>query len=97
VRVLLLDAILWFLASPILFLRWCLRARRWVRFWRSAYSTEVGCVHCKARISLVGMWRCGCGYTYAGHLLRHCPICKSLPRVARCFTCGASRLLPEKL
>lgn len=91
------DAFLFLLASPILLVRSCLRLVRLVKFWRTAYSTEVACVFCHSPISLLGTWRCGCGYQYEGHLLRHCPICRSLPRVARCVSCGASRLLPEAL
>jgi hypothetical protein len=50
---------------------------------------------CGASISLRGLWRCGCGYTYRGHLLTRCPICTSVPRIARCYRCGVTVRLPE--
>lgn len=90
-----LDALLFFCASPILLIRGCFRLRRRIRFWIVSYSTEIACVHCRTKISLVGMWKCSCGYTYAGSALRYCPVCSSLPRTLRCVACGASRLLPE--
>src|SRR5262245_2927595 len=91
------DILLWCLASPILFLKWLVRTAKRIRFWRTAYTPHIPCRSCGARISLVGMWRCGCGYTYKGHLLRHCPLCHSLPRVVRCMDCGISHLLPEEI
>jgi len=88
--------VLWVLASPILFLIWVVRMVRRGRFWKVSYSTSIVCRNCRSAISLVGMWRCGCGYTYQGHLLRHCPICGSLPRMARCFGCNVTAKLPEE-
>jgi hypothetical protein len=96
-RTFLFDALLWIFASPWLFLRSCIRFLRRIKYWRVAYATQIACIQCRSTISLVGMWRCGCGYTYTGHLLRRCPLCRSLPRTARCFTCGVSRLLPEEV
>jgi hypothetical protein len=90
-----LDALLWVLASPVFVVRGCLHLRRKVQYWEVAYSTSVTCRYCHERISLVGMWRCGCSYTYAGHVLRICPVCRSLPQTVRCIVCGVSRLLPE--
>jgi hypothetical protein len=91
-----LDALLFLFASPILLVRGCFRLRRQTRFWIVAYSTSLACVNCRSKISLVGMWKCGCGYTYTGHALRHCPVCASLPRTLRCVNCSVSRLLPEE-
>src|SRR5207247_52400 len=60
------DWILWVLASPILFIRWIFRlARRW-KVLQLGYRTELVCRNCRSPISLVGLWRCGCGYTYRG-------------------------------
>ena len=89
------DLMLWVVASPVLLLRTIVRASRRVRFWKSAYTTSVGCQVCGTVISLVGMWRCSCGFTYQGHVLRVCPVCRSLPRMLRCFACGVTRSLPE--
>ena len=90
------DITLWLLASPILILRWLFRlALRW-RFWYLSYTPQITCQKCQATISLVGIWRCGCGYTYRGHLLRVCPVCGALPpRMVRCFQCGVTEKLPE--
>ena len=96
-KTLIFDFVLWFLASPILFLLWVVRAIKRVRFWLIAYSPSVLCRNCKNNISLVGQWRCGCGYTYQGHALRRCPICSSIPRTAQCLRCGLTHLLPEEL
>ena len=90
------DAVLWCLASPLFLIRSCIGFLGGIEFWRVAYSTELACPHCLAKISLIGMWRCGCGYTYTGHLLRRCPICRTMPRIVRCFSCGVSRHLPER-
>ena len=90
-----LDAILWLLASPVLFVKWLMGARRWWRFWRMAYTPRIVCPNCRKTIWLVGLWRCGCGYTYPGHLLRACPVCGSLPRMVRCYDCGVTTKLPE--
>ena len=92
-----LDLLLWLLASPILLFRWIVRTVKRIRFWAMAYTPHIPCRACGASVSLVGIWRCGCGYTYRGHLLRHCPICHSLPRVVRCTACSLTQLLPEEL
>ena len=89
------DVVLWVLASPILFVKSLFRLRRSWRFWRMAYTPRIFCWNCGATISLIGLWRCGCGYTTKTHLLRPCPVCGSLPRMVRCFACGVTTLLPE--
>ena len=92
---LIVDLILWLLASPVYFVRrlvWM--TRRW-RFLRIAYAPSLVCRNCGQKISLVGIWRCGCGYAYKGHVLRECPVCGSLPRMARCYGCGVTEKLPE--
>jgi len=91
---LVVDLVWWLLASPILFIRWVIRMVRRFRFWRMAYTPEIRCANCGAAISLVGIWRCGCHFTYRGHLLRECPICGSMPRMVRCFRCGVTERLP---
>jgi len=58
-------------------------------------NPATGSGNCGETVSLVGLWRCGCGYTYKGHLLRVCPVCKGLPRMVRCFSCGITVKLPE--
>jgi hypothetical protein len=85
----------WLLVSPILLVRFILHAFRRLDFWVMSYRHEMLCRNCGAAISLVGIWRCQCGYTYKGHLLRPCPVCDALPRMARCFECGVTEELPK--
>lgn len=85
----------WSLASPIMVIGWIMRMIRRLKFWRTAYAPEIPCGNCGTAISLVGIWKCGCQFTYRGHLLRECPICGSMPRMVRCFNCGVTERLPE--
>jgi hypothetical protein len=85
----------WLLASPILLARFIIRTVRWMDFWATAYRHEILCRNCGASISLVGIWRCKCNYTYKGHILEACKVCGALPRMARCFRCGLTEKLPE--
>src|SRR5690348_8727403 len=88
------DFILLVLASPVLLGRFLFRAWKHCEFLRMAAAPSVVC-ECGRRVSLVGIWRCSCGFTYRGHLLRVCPVCASLPRVVRCYGCGVTTKLPE--
>jgi hypothetical protein len=90
-----LIVIAWALALPLFCLRSVLVLIKRRRFWSIAYRASIPCPTCDATISLVGIWQCRCGYTYRGHLLRECPVCHSLPRMVRCFSCGTTKLLPE--
>jgi len=83
---LFVEFLWWLLASPIWVLRWTMRMVRNLQFWRTAYAPEIRCGNCGEAISLVGIWKCGCQFTYRGHLLRQCPVCGSMPRMV----CGAS-------
>ena len=89
------ELLCWVAASPLLLAGWLVRMVRSLEFWRTAYAAAIPCGNCGAPISLVGMWRCGCQFTYRGHLLRECPICGSVPRMVRCFACGVTERLPE--
>jgi hypothetical protein len=89
-----IDAALFVLASPILFVQALGRARERYRFFRLATEAQLIC-ECGAAISLVGMWRCACGFVYRGHLLRMCQVCGSIPCVVRCYRCGVTTKLPE--
>jgi len=90
----LLDWVLFVLASPILAAQALRRAHERYRFFRLAMEPEMVC-ECGATVSFVGYWRCTCGFTYRGHLLRVCPLCESIPCVARCYRCGVTTKLPE--
>lgn len=89
------EIIRWVVVGPIVFARLILRMFQWFDFWFVSYRHEIVCRNCGSAISLVGMWRCRCGYTYKGHLLRPCPVCGSVPQMARCFQCGITEKLPE--
>lgn len=90
----MVDLVLFILASPILILQWLWRIRGHARVFAVAVAPSLEC-ECGAAVSLVGIWRCGCGFTYRGHLLRACPICEAIPSVVRCYHCGVTTLLPE--
>jgi hypothetical protein len=88
-------AALTLLASPILALAKAFSvARRW-QFYRVAYTPKIVCQHCGSTIHLLNQWRCSCSFVYAGHLLRTCPACGSLPLFARCQRCGICVMLPQ--
>ena len=89
----LIDLALWLFASPILVLRGLVRAYRNYGVLRFATAVAIPC-ECGAEISLVGLWRCSCGFTYRGHLMRACPLCGSIPSVVRCYRCGVTSVLP---
>jgi hypothetical protein len=88
------DLLLFLLASPILFVRWVFRMWRHFQFLRAATAAAVVC-ECGRPISLVGQWKCPCGFTYRGHLLSICPVCGRLPVIVRCYACGLTTKLPE--
>ena len=88
-------ALKWLAMGPIVIVRLGLNAVRWTDFWTTAYRHEIVCHNCGESISLVGIWRCRCGWQYKGHLLRACPICDTLPRMVRCYNCGITEKLPE--
>jgi len=84
------DVALFILASPIILIVGMTRAvRRLIRL-HIAVQPETPCRTCGDPIVLVGFWRCSCGFTYQGHVLRICPICSSFPSMIRCYRCGAT-------
>ncbi|MGO8737143.1 MAG: hypothetical protein ACLQVM_30630 [Terriglobia bacterium] len=89
-----LDCILFVLASPELFVKAARRAGERYRFFRLAMAPAIVC-ECGAEVSLVGVWKCSCNYTYRGHLLKICPVCGTIPCVVRCYGCGVTTKLPE--
>ena len=89
-----LDCVLFLLSSPVLTALALRRARARYQFFRLAMEPAMRC-ECGATVSLIGYWRCSCGFTYRGHLLRMCPVCGSIPCVARCYRCGVTTKLPE--
>jgi len=91
----LFDLVLLIFASPVFALKGVLRLLQRCIFWHVAYRPALKCGTCEESVSLVGMWRCVCGFTYQGHVLRVCPVCATYPRMVRCFACGATERLPE--
>lgn len=90
------DFVLLVLASPIYCLKWLAQTVRGWPYWQVSYTPQIRCHNCGGDISLVGIWRCQCRYTYRGHLLRECPVCGASPRMVRCYRCGVTRKLPER-
>ncbi len=88
------DVVLFFLASPVLAVAALRKALRRLQFFLVASRSEIGC-ECGSTVALVGLWKCGCGFTYQGHLLTVCPVCASVPCVVRCYRCGITTKLPE--
>ncbi len=88
------NCALFALASPVLVVKAALRTRDDLRYIGVATAPAIVC-ECGAEVSLVGLWRCGCGFTYRGHLLRVCPVCNTTPCVVRCYRCGVTTKLPE--
>ena len=88
------DFALFVFASPILLVLALRRGLERYRFFDLAMTPEIAC-ECGAQVSLVGLWRCSCGFTYRGHLLRSCPVCQTIPCVVRCYRCGVTTKLPE--
>ena len=84
------DLVLFLLASPALAVIASVKAIRRFSRLRLAVQPRIECGTCGEDIVLVGFWRCGCGFTYRGHVLRICPVCGSFPKMIRCFECGAT-------
>lgn len=89
------NLVLFVLASPILLLRAMIRALRRLRVLHAATRPAIACRTCGAEIGLVGLWRCRCGFTYQGHLLRVCPVCGSFPAIVRCYQCQATERVAQ--
>jgi hypothetical protein len=81
------------LSSPFLLIWGMVEAFKYFRTLGRAIAPSVICRTCRNQIALVGMWQCECGFTYQGHLMRPCPICHRVPRVARCYQCNTTNLL----
>ena len=84
------DTLLVVLAGPTYAVLGAGRLTRRIRFARTAARRALACRTCGRQMLLVGFWKCACGFTYRGHLLRLCPICRTLPQVIRCEHCGAT-------
>jgi hypothetical protein len=81
------------LALPFLAVWAVGRLIKYLRRLKSSVSPALNCDNCHRPIALVGMWACQCGFTYTGHLMRPCPICYRVPKVARCYHCNVTTKL----
>lgn len=90
---LLINAALLVLSAPFALVVAAVRLSRQLQLARLASQESFICSTCSNEVSLLGFWRCTCGHTYQGHLLRECPVCSSIPKMARCFECSATRML----
>ncbi len=90
----LLNLLFLVLASPVYLARFLCRLWREYRYLKVAAALSIPCT-CGQQIALVGSWRCGCGFTYRGHLLGACPVCGRMAAMVRCYNCGLTTKLPE--
>lgn len=86
-------AMAYILASPFLLIWGVIKGIRYIRTLTKAVTPAIVCSNCHHPVSLVGLWRCGCGFTYRGHLLHPCSICHRVPRVVRCHRCNVTTRL----
>ena len=94
VKPLLGKLALFLLASPVMLCLALRRGLRHLRFFAVASRIRIFC-ECGEEVVLVGLWKCSCGFTYRGHLVNLCPLCRSVPKVVRCYECGVTRRLPD--
>jgi phage FluMu protein Com len=90
---LLFRVVAYVLAGPLLGMWMLYKGIRHLMKLKVAGKIEVKCPSCRMLVSLVGIWRCHCGFTYRGHLITECPICFSIPRMVRCPRCQVTRKL----
>ena len=88
------ELILFLLASPVLLFSLARRSWKKARFFALASRSSLYC-ECGSEMSLVGLWKCPCGFTYCGHLVTVCPVCEALPKVVRCYACGITTRLAD--
>jgi len=81
------------LSLPFLVIWGITKAVRYLHLLQLAVTSSVDCSNCGNPVSLTGNWRCECGFTYSGHLMRPCPVCQRVPRIVRCYRCQATTLL----
>ena len=87
---LLWNAALFVLAVPVYLVAGSFGLVRRLKFIRVMRSRTLSCPTCGGNMLLLGFWKCSCGFTYRGHVLRLCPVCGTLPQVVRCEHCGAT-------
>jgi hypothetical protein len=89
----LLITCAYILALPFLIIWGLVRLDRYVRVLVLSVSPSIRCISCHSEVVLLGIWRCQCGFTYQGHLMRPCPVCNRVPRVVRCLRCSVTTKL----
>lgn len=81
------------LLLPISIYRTIKRSVFLIRRLKRSVQTIIVCSNCSKEVSLTGMWQCVCGFQYAGHILKVCPVCHSVPNIIRCPNCGVTTLI----
>jgi hypothetical protein len=83
-----ISIVVYILAFPTVVIVATVRFAR--ELWRSRYalSSSISCRSCGGTIQLVRGWRCSCGFTYVGSVLRQCPVCLTRPVMVRCEHCA---------
>jgi hypothetical protein len=89
----ILVILAYILALPFLAVWGVVRLVKYIRLLKRSVAPAISCGNCHKQIALVGMWACQCGFTYTGHLMRPCPICHRVPKVARCYHCNVTTKL----
>lgn len=89
----LLIMFTYILALPFLIIRGLVRLDRYLRVLVLSVSPSIRCVSCHSEVTLLGIWRCQCGWTFKGHYMTPCPICDRVPRVVRCLRCSVTTRL----
>lgn len=79
--------VLYLFSLPLLLIWHLIRGIRGLRSLHHAQITSIQCSNCNYHISLVGIWKCACGYTYRGHVMRCCPQCSRTANLVRCLRC----------
>jgi hypothetical protein len=79
---------------PVLASPWELGECIWKKYrqYKLTQTLSLDC-ECGEAVSLIGKFRCKCGFVYVGHILWKCPVCAAVPRIVRCYACGLTRIL----
>lgn len=88
-----LIACAYILALPFLIIWGIRRMDKYMRVLVLSVSPSTPCVACKSEVTLLGIWRCSCGYTFKGHYMTPCSMCGRVPRLVRCLNCSVTTRL----
>lgn len=90
--------LLWWLCRlPVHVVVWSHRGYRRLRgAWIVATRDSLPCPGCRHEVSLIGRFRCSCGFTYDGYGFAPCPICLDIPPYLPCSRCGVGVMNPAR-